>query len=627
MILPIARVQVLGPRPLLARTLAFLQAEGVLQLSAPPDAAAEDGRRIVRPCAPAPDAAEVVARLEDAVRRIEALRSRLPAAPPAGPSEALPEPGSPALARRVAELEQEVAALEARRAALAEERETSARFERLVVALAPLRRSLDPALAPESHGLVLRRDPEVLALLETEVRRMSGGACDLASRELGPDELGVLVTVPRAASRELSALLYDRGVEEVRLPAAYAGKPLVDVLLLLAARERAIPQELAEVDARLAGIAAAVGPALALASRRARAALDRVRAAERCGATRFAFVVTGWTPAERVPALREAAGRALGGQVAVLAAPPDRAAWGDVPVVLRNPPAIRPFERLLALVPLPRYGSTDPTPWLAAFFPLFFGMVLGDVAFGALGVALALLARWRGWGGAAGRDLAWIALACSLSAAAFGLVFGEALGELGARAGLHPLLLDRRRAILDFLWLALAVGLVHVLAGIALGVRGALRAGRRREAIARAAKLGLLLGAAAAAAALAGVLPRAVAAPAGIAAGALLAVALAVEGPMAALELVLGLGNVLSYARLMALGLASVMLAEVANLLAAELRPPAAGVAIGVLLHAVNFTLGLVSPVIAALRLHYVEFFEKFYDEGGEPFRPFALAR
>ncbi len=95
---------------------------------------------------------------------------------------------------------------------------------------------------------------------------------------------------------------------------------------------------------------------------------------------------------------------------------------------------------------------------------------------------------------------------------------------------------------------------------------------------------------------------------------------------LALLELVLSLGNVMSYARLMALGLASVMLAEVANGVAADLKPVAAGLAVAVLLHAVNFSLGLVSPAIAALRLHYVEFFEKFYDEGGAPFRPFALS-
>ena len=94
----------------------------------------------------------------------------------------------------------------------------------------------------------------------------------------------------------------------------------------------------------------------------------------------------------------------------------------------------------------------------------------------------------------------------------------------------------------------------------------------------------------------------------------------------AALDLVSGLGNVLSYARLMALGLASAMLAEVANGIGAGLRPAALGLALAVLLHAANFTLCLVSPAVAALRLHYVEFFERFYAEGGAPYRPFGAA-
>jgi V/A-type H+-transporting ATPase subunit I len=93
---------------------------------------------------------------------------------------------------------------------------------------------------------------------------------------------------------------------------------------------------------------------------------------------------------------------------------------------------------------------------------------------------------------------------------------------------------------------------------------------------------------------------------------------------MALLDVVLSLGHVLSYARLMALGVASVMLAEVANHLAASVHPAALGVALAILLHAVNFTLGLASPLIASLRLHYVEFFEKFYEGGGTPYRPFA---
>jgi V/A-type H+-transporting ATPase subunit I len=431
----------------------------------------------------------------------------------------------------------------------------------------------------------------------------------------------VRVVGPRAHGRALTALLFERGVDEVKLPSACAGKPLFDVLLHLSVRAREIPQEIARADEAL-GRAATELSGLAAALR---GALERRRALSRCGETRFACVVAGYMPVERLPALREAAAARLGERVAVLAETPSRDAWGEVPVVLRNRRGVRPFQLLLALVPLPRYGSVDPTPWLAFFFPLFFGLVLGDVVFGLLAIAVALLARRRGWGGATGRDLAAIALACAASAAVFGVLFGEALGELGAHLGLHPVLMDRRRAFMSFLGLALAIGGAHVAVGCVLGVASALRRGHRREAVGRAAKLLLLAAGAAAVVALLGLAPRGLALPAACAAGVFLLVAIGAEGPMAALDLVLGLGNVLSYARLMALGLASVMLAEVANLVAGALRPAAAGVAIAVLLHAVNFTLGLISPAVAALRLHYVEFFEKFYEEGGEPYRPFVL--
>jgi V/A-type H+-transporting ATPase subunit I len=331
-------------------------------------------------------------------------------------------------------------------------------------------------------------------------------------------------------------------------------------------------------------------------------------------------------PEERVATLREHAAAAFGDRVVVVSRRPPSAEWEHVPVVLRNGRWIRPFQLLLALVPLPRYGSIDPTPWLAVFFPLFFGLVLGDVVFGVVGVLVSLALRARGIGGDTGRDLAWIGAWCCVSAALFGVAFGEALGELGAHAGLHPLLLDRRRAFMAFLGVVLAVGATHVSVGAALGVLAAARGGHVREAVARGAKLALLVVGALAGAALADVVPRRWLEPLLAGGGAALAVAILAEGPLAALDLVLGLGNVLSYARLMALGLASVMLAEVANLVAGTLAPAAGGIAIGVLLHAVNFSLGLISPTVAALRLHYVEFFEKFYDEGGVPYRPFALA-
>jgi V/A-type H+-transporting ATPase subunit I len=102
---------------------------------------------------------------------------------------------------------------------------------------------------------------------------------------------------------------------------------------------------------------------------------------------------------------------------------------------------------------------------------------------------------------------------------------------------------------------------------------------------------------------------------------------IAMEGPIGLLtgplELMGLVGNVLSYLRIAAIGIASVYLARVANELGA-LGPIWLGVIIAGLFHSLNLVLGVFSPTIQALRLHYVEFFGKFYQGDGTPFQPFG---
>jgi V/A-type H+-transporting ATPase subunit I len=631
-IVAMSKVQVLGPRRLLPEAIRLLHAQGVLQLRSLPDALEErpgkGGRGLVTtvPLAEAELATE--RSLEEVSRRVEGLLLLLPAARGGGgEAGGLPDVTSPECLPRLTALESEVHALTDRRLALAEERDLTARYERLLTALAPLR----PGLLGATHhvetvGLVVRRDrPEALALLEREVDRITRGAYSMLSREIDREQVGVLLTVPQPFARDLSRLLFERGIGEIRLPERYAGRPLVDALALLLRRSQELPVEIREVEAALVALAARWRGPLTQALRAARDRLARLRAMTRCGETGHAFVISGWVPAERCRGLASALGEAFGGRVTLVehAIPPEE--YGEVPVTLRNRRFVRSFELLLSLVPLPRYGSIDPTPFLAGFFPLFFGLMLGDVGFGGLALVLALVARAKGWGGESGRQLTTVALACSVSAIAFGLLFGELFGELGAHVGLRPLLLDRKEAILSFLALALALGAVHVVLGIGLALAAAIRRGRRHEALARSAALALILAAIAALLGRLGYLSPAPGRVALLALGPLLAIAIALEGLRAPLELVTTAGSILSYARLMALGIASVMLADVANRMAGFFRPAALGVAAAVLLHAVNFAMGLFSPTIQALRLHYVEFFDKFYEGGGKPYEPFAL--
>ena len=122
----------------------------------------------------------------------------------------------------------------------------------------------------------------------------------------------------------------------------------------------------------------------------------------------------------------------------------------------------------------------------------------------------------------------------------------------------------------------------------------------------------------------AGILPRQVA-WAGVGVIALCIPALILTSSQAAVMEFHNLVNILSYLRIMGIGVATVSLSVAANKLAVIAGTPLVGIPAAAALHAVNIAFGVFSPAIQSLRLHYVEFFEKFYEEGGVPYRPFAL--
>ena len=227
------------------------------------------------------------------------------------------------------------------------------------------------------------------------------------------------------------------------------------------------------------------------------------------------------------------------------------------------------------------------------------------------------------------RSLFQVMLLCGFWSVLFGFIFGEFLGSLGHQIfGLRPLWIERSGATLKSLFVfAVAVGAAHVLLGFVLGIWEALRARSGKELSERVGKFIALIAVFWLVAIVAGTLPRELMTP-GIAALIVGIVLLSIPlgwlggilGPIETLSIIT---NVLSYLRLAAIGLSSYYLAEVANTLYGISTNVAVGAIVAGLLHALNLSIGIVSATIQSLRLHYVEFFTKFYQSGGEPFRPF----
>jgi V/A-type H+-transporting ATPase subunit I len=310
----------------------------------------------------------------------------------------------------------------------------------------------------------------------------------------------------------------------------------------------------------------------------------------------------------------------------------------DVPVSLVNSRLTRPFEIITRLYSLPSFRELDPTSSLAIFFFIFFGMALGDAGYGTV-MALLSLAGLRFLRlSDSGRNFLQLLLICAVSTIIYGAYSKAWFGNL-----IFPDY-DFVGGFITVMIVSLALGVVHLIYAIMVELYDNARHGDRAAAILDQGSWLLFI-----AGTLLFSLSRALSLPAavGVAGNYLFAFgALASIYSMGRMQkniparLAVGLGtfymsvtgflgDVLSYLRLLALGLATGGIAVVVNQIARLFRDiPYVGLLLMILImavgHIMNMAINIFGAFIHSTRLQFVEFFGKFYEGGGREFRPFA---
>ncbi|HUM11266.1 MAG TPA: V-type ATPase 116kDa subunit family protein [Myxococcaceae bacterium] len=620
MIRAMRRVRVMGPRRELEGTLRVLQDLGSMHLGSPPRLPA------LNPSPTTRREQRLVRQLRALVADAETARTLLdlPQTPVDSPPP-VPAPW-PSWARQARQLRRRAEQLRERRQRLEEERALLGKYREMLDAFSGLFEAGRLPAAVRAYHIVLRPgQASVVEPLRQALAEALDSAFELRTRTLSAGDTALLLLVPLPRTGRVERLLGESGVQEVPLPAGYERATAVEALPRMRARLDALPALLEEVDGERKIEAAVAAGALPPMLAAAQDAISRLEAVGHAASTRTAFILEGWVPAPDLPELGEALRQRIGPEITVEELPtaPDV----DAPVVLQNPRLFRPFQLLVEMLPLPTYGSIDPTPFVAVFFPVFFGLMVGDIGYGVVMLGLGVLLHRRSRPGTPLHAVAQIALVCSVFTVIFGVLFGELFGDAGRRVlGLHPLVLDREepKDIVSFLILCVGIGGVHVLLGLVLGVFNAMHGHHRRQALGRGLSAVMILLVVVALLAAVKLLPAQFLTPTVVALLVAFPLLIIAEGIVAPVELLATMGNILSYARIMALGTASVMLAVVANRLAGAMGSVVVGAIFALLFHLVNFALGLFSPTVHALRLHYVEFFGRFYSPGGVRYRPFT---
>lgn len=625
--LTMAKVQIVGTQTCLGSTLATLQRLGVVQIEdtsvstvgldrLPRDSVLEERRQAL---------VSLLAHL-DAI--LSALPRRPVAAAPAAYDQTTAEPIDTLVSRLRGELNplaEQVRALTARREKLVEEKVSLPRYEATIRKLMPLAGEIPAYERFATVALLIdRRFEDMLGLIQQELAYLTQEQIELVSGIVDPETIGAILVFPEEYSDEVNQLLGREHISQVRLPDELAGIPFNRALATIHTRLDSISREIAEVDNRLEALSEEWYGRLATYRPVLHDQLNVLNVRSRLAATEYTFVLIGWVPERDLEMVQDTLQAEVGDEIVVsrLSLSPEERE--EVPVVLRNPAAVQPFESLVQLLALPRHGEIDPSPLMAFFMPLFFGMILGDIAYGLVVIALALWVRRRYTGVL--RDLGSVLVFGGVWSIVFGFLYGEFFGTFGEAFGLHPVL-DRAHALVPLFAMATAMGVIQIFLGLILGLWEAVQ-GRHLGEVGE--KVGSLV-ALAAVFALLGVasnrLPDAFFTPLvvilliGVV---LLSVPMGIIGVLLGpLELLGTVGNILSYLRIAAIGLSSVYLAMVANEMAGLMGNVVLGAVVAGLFHVLNIALGIVSPTIQALRLHYVEFFGKFYEGGGRAFTPF----
>ncbi len=322
------------------------------------------------------------------------------------------------------------------------------------------------------------------------------------------------------------------------------------------------------------------------------------------------------------------------------------------PTLLKNASWAAPLEALTTMYGTPTYGKLDPSTIITPFFYLFFGMCFGDAGYGLVIASLLLAIMLKKKVTGTLRKFMTILMVGNLVAIIYGAItfswFGDAitafpflepLGFLGKLQKLNPM--DDPMTLLA---ISLVLGFFQIMVGLVLAMRENLRAGDRVAAFAdQGGWIVFLCGLVMVGISGTGAISVPMKASAAVAgAGALILVATQgrdkknvfgklFSGVMSLYNVTGYLGDILSYSRLLALGLGSAAVAMVINLLANLVTGiPFVGGLLAVLVfvggHLFAIAVNMLGAFVHSLRLQYVEFFSKFYDAAGLEFKPLAMS-
>ena len=377
-----------------------------------------------------------------------------------------------------------------------------------------------------------------------------------------------------------------------------------------------------------------VRPAIQRLSDLAAVTVSREESAGRLLDTNQTFLLEGWVPQESWSNVEQVL---KGYPCAYEINDPAQEDFPKVPVKLKNNPLTKPMNMVTEMYSLPAYGSLDPNPLMAPFFVLFYGIMMADMGYGLVMLLLGGLVLWKKKPTGTMGHMCGLLVLCGISTFIMGALTGGFFGDFLTQIAKFidpestfalPALFTPLEDTMMILIGAMCLGFVQVLTGMAISFVKKLKRGQVMDAIWEEVTWWVVF--AGAGLAIAGITNIVI-----IIGGVMVLAGPLITGTgMGKITGIFGslynhvtgyFGDILSYSRLMALMLAGSVIAQVFNTLGAIPGNIVIFILVSLVGNTLNFALNLLGCYVHDLRLQCLEYFNKFYEDGGKPFRPLDL--
>jgi len=556
--------------------------------------------------------------------------------------------------------ERQSAALVEKRQRLRDEVELMKQYKEVIGVLAEAAQGLDESRRLAVLPFLLERNIDPV-LVEEELTSTLGNRFLFVGKPVGSNVAAILVVLAKDAVTARGVLGH-HGLAELPRPGEYAEMDLRTMASRFSERSRLAPVELASSEQELSRLKNEAATELKGLWNRAKNESMRFHVLQEAASGQYGFALFGWAPVSLKSRAEEVVEKFDNQAVHIFEPVDERNEAERVPVKLENPGWVKPFESLVTFLNTPRYDGWDPTWVVASFLPIWFGMVVGDVGYAILFVALSCYLssyirrnqtlemnffKMRLSPGAL-KQVVGVLKPMILWTVIWGFLYGEFFGNLFQRlgvfrtsghAGIIPVLIPRTDTVAtanNLILVSICFGACQVLFGLYLKAFLSRRQGEKKHFWEATGYLcGVLALILFAFAFMTGDFRLWLIIPTGVLGGLFFAGMILARAPIMVAELPTQAGHILSYIRLYAVGLASAILADLATSIVFSLYQlfGMAGAVIGALLallvglliHVVLTVFLTMSHVLQPIRLIWVEFFSKFdfYMTRGRPYHPF----